>query len=55
MELEKDKNRCSEQGTQLCKDRVFDPDDTFCAYCGALTTFALERKEKGEIVPEPQQ
>ena len=44
VELEKDKNRCSAMGTQLCKDRVFED-------CGALTTFAAERKERGEIVP----
>lgn len=54
VELEKDKNRCSEQRTQLCKDGVFEPDDVFCCYCGALTTFAVERKESGEIIPAPQ-
>ena len=53
VELEKDKNRCSAMGTQLCKDRIFEEDDIFCCYCGALTTFAEARKEKGEIIPEP--
>ncbi len=52
VELEKDKNRCSAMGTQLCRNRVFEDDDTFCCYCGALTTFAEARKEKGEIIPE---
>ena len=52
VELENDKNRCSEQRTPLCKDAVFEDDDTFCCYCGALTTFAKERKARGDIIPE---
>ncbi len=54
VELEHDKNRCSEMKTQLCKDRIFENDDIFCCYCGALTTFAAEQKEKGAIIPKPE-
>ncbi len=49
VELEKDKNRCSELRTQLCRDAVFENDDIYCCYCGALTTFAAEQKAKGAI------
>jgi len=51
VELEKDKNRCSEMRTQLCRDSVLEDDDIFCRYCGALTTFAVEQEEKGTIIP----
>lgn len=53
VELEKDKNRCSEQRTQLCRGKALDDDDIFCCYCGALTTFAVEKKERGDIIPAP--
>ena len=51
VELEKDKNRCSKQSNALCRDAVFEDDDIFCCYCGALTTFAEERKAAGGILP----
>lgn len=49
VELEKDRNRCSEMRTQLCKSAVFEDDDTFCCYCGSLTESAAERKAGGGI------
>ena len=51
IELVRDKNRCSEQRTNLCKNAEFPEDDVFCCYCGALTTFAVERKRDGDILP----
>lgn len=51
IELAKDKNRCSRRGTSLCRDAEFADDDIFCCYCGALTTFAEERKARGDILP----
>ena len=50
VELEKDKNRCSEGTTRLCVESALEDDDIYCRYCGALTTFAKERQEKGEIL-----
>lgn len=44
-ELEKEPNRCSANKTELCKKRVYHDDDVYCAYCGSLTTYALERQE----------
>jgi len=41
--LEKEPNKCSEQRTTLCAHRVFEDDDIYCSYCGALTTYAKER------------
>ena len=34
--LEKEPNKCSEQRTTLCAHRVFEDDDIYCSYCGAL-------------------
>lgn len=48
--LEKEKNRCSENKTRLCKERVFEDDDLYCCYCGALTTFAVERAKQGAVI-----
>ena len=42
--LEKDDNRCSEMKTALCERRVYLDDDCFCAYCGARTTYEIERE-----------
>ena len=50
VELETDKNRCSAQSTSLCRDAVFEDDDIFCRYCGALTTFAKEKEARGDII-----
>lgn len=44
IELEKDKNRCSEGKTRMCQTRIFEDDDTYCSYCGSLTTFAKMRQ-----------
>ncbi len=44
IELKKEPNKCSSPSTQLCRDAVFDEEDIFCRYCGALTTFAKERQ-----------
>ena len=44
--LEKSPNMCSEMRTQMCRHRVFAEDDIYCACCGSLTTYALERQEK---------
>lgn len=43
--LEQDENRCSANKTTQCARRVYADDDAFCAYCGALTTYALERQK----------
>lgn len=46
IELERDNNRCSENKTTLCAHSIFADDDTYCSYCGALTTYALDRQNK---------
>ena len=43
--LEKEPNKCSEQKTTLCAHRVFEDDDIYCSYCGALTTYAKEQNK----------
>lgn len=48
IELERDANRCSEVKTQLCRHMIYKDGDLYCAYCGALTTYALERKSDRE-------
>lgn len=48
IELVKQPNKCSEQKTTLCAHKTFADDDIYCSYCGALTTYALERN-KGKI------
>ena len=45
IELMKVGNQCSAMKTELCKHRVFEDDDVFCCYCGALTTYALEKQK----------
>lgn len=47
-ELEKKPNTCSAGKTPLCKHRVFQPDDRFCSYCGAPTTYALDQMSGAE-------
>ena len=44
IELEKDDNRCSGNKTARCEKRVYLDTDIYCAYCGSLTTYALERE-----------
>ncbi len=46
--LEKQKNVCSENKTSMCRHRVYDDDDLYCAYCGSLTTYAQDR-QKGQM------
>jgi len=46
VKLEKAPNRCSENKTTLCSHRIYEDDDIYCAYCGSLTTYALERQKK---------
>lgn len=48
LELVKEPNRCSENRTALCARRVYEDDDIYCAHCGSLTTYALERKRANE-------
>lgn len=43
MQLEKEPNVCSEKKTAMCEHRVFAEDDTYCSYCGSLTTYAKRR------------
>lgn len=43
IQLEKQKNVCSAMKTTMCKHRVYADDDNFCVYCGAPTTYAVER------------
>ena len=43
--LEKDDNRCSTLGHALCKNRIYETEEDFCEYCGALTTYAVERRK----------
>ena len=37
-------NECSEKKTQLCKHRIYRDDERFCEYCGAPTTYAIEKQ-----------
>ena len=43
IQLEKEPNVCSENKTTLCMHRIYKDDDVYCAYCGALTTYAKDR------------
>lgn len=45
IELVKEKNMCSENKTKYCSHRVYGDDDLYCAYCGSLTTYAVERQK----------
>lgn len=45
VELTKVPNRCSAMKTALCKDARFADDDVYCAYCGALTTYAVRERQ----------
>jgi len=47
IELKKAPNCCSENRTALCERRIYADDDAYCAYCGAPTTYALERLKNG--------
>jgi len=49
IELEKDQNRCSANKSTLCSRRVYKESDVYCAYCGSLTTYALEREESRQV------
>ena len=46
--LDKDDNLCSGNKTPLCIDKVYEQDDVFCSYCGSLTTYAMQRRGRGE-------
>lgn len=46
IQLEKAPNVCSEMRTTMCRHREFADDDIYCSYCGALTTYAVERNER---------
>ncbi len=46
LELVKAPNRCSANKTINCEKRIYADDDIYCAYCGNLTTYALERQAK---------
>ena len=48
IELEKEENRCSENKTTRCSRRVYNDDDIYCAYCGSLTTYALDKMDKSK-------
>ena len=39
VELVKERNRCSENRTPLCKGKTFAEDDVYCSICGAPTTY----------------
>lgn len=43
--LEREKNRCSTNRTELCRGARLEDDDLFCPYCGEPTTFARSRKD----------
>lgn len=43
IQLEKERNMCSENKTTLCSHSILADDDTYCPYCGALTTYAKEK------------
>ena len=45
LELVKDANRCSENKSSSCAKTSFCDDDVYCDKCGALTTYAAERKQ----------
>ncbi len=44
IELQKAPNRCSANKTAHCASRIYADDDIYCAYCGELTVYALERQ-----------
>lgn len=44
LELEKAPNECSEKKTQLCAHRIYRDDERFCEYCGAPTTYAVQKQ-----------
>lgn len=44
LELEKVPNECSEKKTQLCHHRIYKDEERFCEYCGAPTTYAIEKQ-----------
>jgi hypothetical protein len=48
IQLEPGKNRRSKNRTASCERRVYAADDLFCAYCGALTTYAAGRQQTRE-------
>lgn len=52
IELIKEENKCSENKTARCSHRVYGDDDNYCAYCGALTTYALERQNTVKSMSE---
>lgn len=41
--LEKAPNMCSELKTTMCEHTVLADDDLFCPYCGAKSTYSIER------------
>ena len=46
IQLVREPNRCSENKTALCKDKVFADDDLYCSYCGSPTTYAKDMLEE---------
>ena len=44
--LVKNDNRCSGNKTTQCSHKAFADDDLYCDYCGSLTAYALEAKER---------
>ncbi len=46
IELSEEPNVCSENKSTMCNCRVYAPDDTYCSYCGSLTTYAKEQQER---------
>lgn len=41
---EKTPNECSKKKTQLCAHRIYRDDERFCEYCGAPTTYAIQKQ-----------
>ncbi len=43
IELIKVPNHCSANKTTMCSHRQYADDDIYCAFCGSLTTYAIDK------------
>lgn len=43
--LEIEPNKCSAEKHPLCKGRTVPDNQKYCIYCGALTNYALKKKD----------
>ena len=52
IELIQDDNRCSANKHTLCARITYKADDRYCAYCGSLTTYEVEREKNRAIIEQ---